>query len=247
MGKWSLIVLSADGSNTKYSQEFDEHYHCVKEGALKESLQKHVIPAFTYIKKDTINILDICFGLGYNTLATMYYIKQNNLDIKVNIFSPEFDAGLVSSLIDFEYPSELIEYQHIITSLVNTKKYHSNDVNIELFIGDAREYIKGLKNIDIVYQDAFSPHKNMLLWTKEYFCDIVSVLSDTNIITTYSRATNVRMSMYSNGLNIYENLANGLRSGTLATTNRLDLPQIDMILKQQRNPNAKATSDKDFI
>jgi tRNA U34 5-methylaminomethyl-2-thiouridine-forming methyltransferase MnmC len=245
VGKWTLIVKSADGSNTKYSKLFDEHYHCVSEGALKESLSKHVIPAFDIIKKDTLNILDICFGLGYNTLATLYYIKQNSLDIKVNIFSPEFDKELIESLKEFEYPKELKEFNHIIQSLCETSKYSDENIFIELFVGDAREYVKNLSSIDIVYQDAFSSTKNPLLWTKEYFADIKDALSDDAIITTYSQATNVRMSMFVNNLYIYQNINNDVRSGTLATTKEQNLPFVDMILKQERNPNAKPLSDKD--
>jgi tRNA U34 5-methylaminomethyl-2-thiouridine-forming methyltransferase MnmC len=240
-----LIVKSADGSNTKYSKLFDEHYHCVSEGALKESLSKHVIPAFDIIKKDTLNILDICFGLGYNTLATLYYIKQNSLDIKVNIFSPEFDKELIESLKEFEYPKELKEFNHIIQSLCETSKYSDENIFIELFVGDAREYVKNLSSIDIVYQDAFSSTKNPLLWTKEYFADIKDALSDDAIITTYSQATNVRMSMFVNNLYIYQNINNDVRSGTLATTKEQNLPFVDMILKQERNPNAKPLSDRD--
>jgi tRNA U34 5-methylaminomethyl-2-thiouridine-forming methyltransferase MnmC len=245
VGKWTLIVKSADGSNTKYSKLFDEHYHCVSEGALKESLSKHVIPAFDIIKKDTLNILDICFGLGYNTLATLYYIKQNSLDVRVNIFSPEFDKELIESLKEFEYPKELKEFNHIIQSLCETSKYSDENIFIELFVGDAREYVKNLSSIDIVYQDAFSSTKNPLLWTKEYFADIKDALSDDAIITTYSQATNVRMSMFVNNLYIYQNINNDVRSGTLATTKEQNLPFVDMILKQERNPNAKPLSDKD--
>jgi len=43
------LTLSDDGSYTAYSKEYDEHYHSTKDGALKESLQKHVIPAYDFI------------------------------------------------------------------------------------------------------------------------------------------------------------------------------------------------------
>jgi len=44
------IVECSDGTLTLYSKEFDEPYHSTKDGALNESLQKHVIPAFKYQK-----------------------------------------------------------------------------------------------------------------------------------------------------------------------------------------------------
>ena len=86
------LILCEDGTNTLYSKEFDEPYHSTKDGALHESLEKHVKPSFA-LKKNNQNlvILDICFGLGYNTFATLYFIKKHNLKTKVHILSPEFD------------------------------------------------------------------------------------------------------------------------------------------------------------
>ncbi|MDQ7068964.1 MAG: hypothetical protein Q9M40_13930 [Sulfurimonas sp.] len=62
-------VLCEDGSYTAYSKEYDEHYHSTKDGALKESLYKHVIPMFSVVHKSEVHILDICYGLGFNTLS----------------------------------------------------------------------------------------------------------------------------------------------------------------------------------
>jgi len=52
--------------------------------------------------------------LGYNTLSTLYYIKKNGLNIKVNIISPEFDGELIKFLKSFEYPEEFREFRDII-------------------------------------------------------------------------------------------------------------------------------------
>jgi hypothetical protein len=65
-------------------------------------LHKHIIPAFSHsYNKKELNILDICFGLGYNSFATIFYILENKLDIKINIYSPELDFDLIKSLKDF--------------------------------------------------------------------------------------------------------------------------------------------------
>ena len=60
-------VRTRDGSFTIYSPEYNEHYHSLKDGALKESLYKHIIPAFEHVQElSEVNILDICFGIGFN-------------------------------------------------------------------------------------------------------------------------------------------------------------------------------------
>ncbi len=101
-------ILTNDGTATLYSKEFDESYHSQKDGALRESLEKHIIPAFKFSKdRDEITILDICFGLGYNTLSTILYVNQNNIKSKIKIISPEFDRELIASLSDLSIQMSL--------------------------------------------------------------------------------------------------------------------------------------------
>ncbi|MCD6212453.1 MAG: hypothetical protein J7J02_05675, partial [Sulfurovum sp.] len=171
------IVLCEDGTNTLYSKEFDEPYHSTKDGALHESLEKYVKPSLALKKeKEQLTILDICFGLGYNTFATLYYIKKQKLSTKVHILSPEFDEGLMRSLDTFDYPPEFENIKHIIKAISQDLYYEDEQFKIKILLGDARKAIRGLtplkEKIDIVYQDAFSPAHNPLLWTTEYFKDV---------------------------------------------------------------------------
>jgi len=239
------MKISEDGSYTAYSTEYDEHYHSTKDGALNESLYKHVIPAFKVIEKKEIYILDICYGLGFNTLATIKYYQKYRPDTKLNIFSVELDENLVKSLESFRYPKEFDTLRDVISSLSKTQTFKNENIYIEIAFDDAREYIKKFTNIfDIVYQDAFSPSTNPALWTKEYFADIVKNLHDKSIITTYSTSTNVRLSMYENGINIYQNRLNNLRDGTIGLMSKSDnYEMVDMELKKTRNTEAKALID----
>ena len=184
------IVLCEDGTNTLYSKEFDEPYHSTKDGALHESLEKHVKPALALTKNKTkLTILDICFGLGYNTFATLFYIKKHKLSTKVHILSPEFDEGLVRSLDTFDYPPEFENIKHIIKAISQDLYYEDEQFKIEILLGDARKSIPQIKEkVDIVYQDAFSPAHNPLLWTTEYFRDVRTICKEDAILTTYSTA-----------------------------------------------------------
>ena len=155
------LIQTEDGSNTLYSKEYSQHYHSVCDGALNESLYKHVIPAQEHHKeKKELNILDICFGIGYNTLSTIYYLEKNDIEKKVNFFSPELDGKLITSLKSFKYPKEFESLRPIIEELSLNRYFENEKYKIELFTGDAREYVKTVKNIDIVYQDAFSSDVN---------------------------------------------------------------------------------------
>jgi tRNA U34 5-methylaminomethyl-2-thiouridine-forming methyltransferase MnmC len=242
------IVATKDGSNTLFSKLYNQHYHNPDDGAINEALSKHIIPAFTFHKdKLELTILDICFGIGYNTFSTIYYCLQNNLNIKLNIFSPELDGNLVKSLENFEFPKEFDSIKHIINSIAKTSKYEDENLKIEVFIGDARNYIKSLNenSFDIIYQDAFSSDVNFELWTKEYFDDIYKLCNDSCIMSSYAIATPIRLSMYEAGFFIYENRP-VKRKITLAFKKKQDLIEkyVDMELKKQRNKEAVALHDK---
>lgn len=243
------VIPTNDNTFTLYSTEFDECYHSTVDGALNESLNKHVIPAFNLSKeKEKITILDICFGLGYNTFSTIYYCITNNIKTKIEIISPEIDEQLVKSLKDFIYPKEFDVISHIINSISDDLYYEDEQFKINIIIGDARESLPIVtKKFDIIYQDAFSPKNNPLLWTREYFTILRKLCSDDVIITTYSSATAVRMGLYENGFLLYEYSPSGIRAGTIASLKVLDLKFIDMELKMSRNKEAKSFKDSDFI
>ncbi len=240
------MILSQDGSYTAYSKEYDEHYHSTKDGALHESFTKHVHPVFNIKKeKDEINILDICFGLGFNTFATLLYAKENNITSKINIYSPELDAKLVKSLKEFTYPKEFDSFKNIILQLSKNGVYEDENFYIEVYLGDAREYVKRFKDkFDAVYQDAFSPSTNPTLWTREYFKDISDAMKEDGVLTTYSIALKTRLALYENGFNVYLNSGENFRKATLASKEMLHSYElVDMKHKIVCNPYVESLSD----
>jgi tRNA U34 5-methylaminomethyl-2-thiouridine-forming methyltransferase MnmC len=240
------LTLSEDGSYTAYSKEYDEHYHSTKDGALKESLNKHIIPAFRVIDRDELVILDICYGLGFNTLATLLYRDENFPEKRLKIYSPELDVSLVKSLELFTYPKVFIPYKKIISALSREGVYKDENTYIELFIGDARAYVRGFKEyFDIVYQDAFSPSVNPTLWTKEYFGDIKSLMKKEGVLTSYSISLKTRLALYENGFHIYLNHGEDFRTATIASLSKLpSFEAVDMPHKIACNPTVKPLSDE---
>ena len=244
------LIRCEDGSHTLFSQEFDEPYHSTKDGALHESLEKHVKPALALSQeKQKLTILDICFGLGYNTFATLYTIKKLNLSTKVHILSPEFDEGLVRSLDTFDFPSAFDGIRPIIHAISQNLYYEDEQFKIEILLGDARKSIPTLQEkIDIIYQDAFSPAHNPMLWTREWFSDIRAKCHDDAILTTYSTAAAIRLGLYENGFFIFVHRAEMMRYSTVASLKMLaGLEYIDMELKKIRNVEARSMRDGEYI
>jgi len=239
-------VPSSDGSYTAYSKEYDEHYHSTKDGALNESLNKHVIPALLHVKnKTSITILDICFGLGFNTLATLYYLHVNHIKKKVTIISPERDGELITGLKDFEYPEIFKPFLHVVTALSSEHEYRDDMIHVTVIVGDARAYLKtATEQFDIIYQDAFSPSVNPLLWTREYFADIVRVMKNDAILTTYSTALQTRLALHEQHLHVYLNRGEGYRNATVASKQKLHgYERVNMNHKISCNPNVASLCD----
>ena len=124
--------------------------------------------------------------------------------------------------------------------------YDDEKIHIEIFLGDAREYIRNFKenSFDIVYQDAFSPSVNPLLWTKEYFKDIARIIKEDGILTTYSIALATRLALYENDFNLYLNTGEDFRDSTVASLSALGVfKKVDMEHKIACNPKAQSLKD----
>lgn len=239
-------VQSEDGSYTAYSPEYDEHYHSTKDGALNESLKKHIEPAFHIHKaKDHLKIIDICFGLGFNTLLSLYYRDTYYPDTTLEIYSPELNGELVASLVTFPYPEIFEPYLNVITDIATLGGYEDERTSITVEITDARVAMQELRGIwDVCYQDAFSPSANPLLWTREYFADVARLMGDEGLVTTYSIALPIRMALYENGFNVYLNTGVGYRSATVASVRLLsEFEKIDVEHKMKCNPLIRSLRD----
>ena len=81
-----------DGSVGLYSPEADDIYHSTY-GALSEAYEKFILPADFkkfFQKNNEIKILDICFGIGYNTKCFLnYYFDLFEKSLNDNLSSIE--------------------------------------------------------------------------------------------------------------------------------------------------------------
>lgn len=206
------IELSSDGSYTLFNINYQETYHSLRDGAIKETLFKHIFPAFEYANfTEKIRVLDICFGLGYNSFFTLRHFIFRKYSQTLEIYSPEKDALLLKDLLHFSYPKEIhtldgIELVEILKAINEKRRYQKDRWSLECFIGDARQYLKNFEDqfFDIVYQDAFSFSKNPELWSEEFFTLLYAKLNEYGVVTTYSQSSTVRDNAKKAGFYIYE-------------------------------------------
>jgi len=90
-----LPYFTGDGSVGLFSEEFDDIYHS-SYGALSEAYEKFA-DAIPNISKQNLRVLDICYGLGYNTKA---FLNQNfNKNIMIDCLDIDKNLLLLSPFI----------------------------------------------------------------------------------------------------------------------------------------------------
>ena len=202
-------VLTRDKSKTLWSEKYQEHYHSLS-GAVEEAFKKFAEPCKIkeLAKKGKIRILDVCFGIGYNSAAAIEVALQENPACEIEIVGIENDSAVFEEIQKF---SPQLKYYNVIKLLVKEDTF--GRIKLSVLKTDAREAVKQIKGeFDAVFLDPFSPKKCPELWTKEFFQEIASKMKLGSVLATYSYAREVRENLAAAGLNVIDGPVVGRRS-----------------------------------
>jgi len=211
-------ITTDDGSVTFYNEKYQDVYH-TKSGAIEESFEKFVKPCKIeeLASKGRVSILDVCFGLGYNTGAAIDVILKKNPDCKITVYALENDPEIISLIKDLNPP---LKNYCIIEDLAKDKEFKTNNIHLKLLMGDARETIKTItQKFDAVFLDPFSPAKQPDLWQTEFFADIKKLMNKGGILTTYSYARMVKDNLKDAGFIVSDGPIIGRRSPSTIAQN----------------------------
>lgn len=196
-----------DGSFTFYSDTFKEAFHS-RQGAKAEAFVKfaQATELTQQAQRGHIRLLDVCYGLGYNTAAAIETIGQAVPDCSIEVYGLELDASVPLAateppLIDSWTPP----VQEILRQLARHHRYEAAQLTATLLIGDARQTIQQLTGrwqADAIFFDPFSPRRCPQLWTVEFFQQVAACLTPTGKLATYSRSAAVRSALLDAGLQI---------------------------------------------
>lgn len=170
-----------DGTVGLFSREDDDIYHSTY-GALSESWQKFTLPSHLeeYLKfNNEVKILDICYGIGYNTKTALQVFinnyfekeklaKKNNKnssltstsssaihsDNIVNYLSEEISKNEVENLFDSEKISDL--------NICNDGAIHSNNISLGNEQNNCSEITSNIKNKSSILIDAIDMDRNLV-------------------------------------------------------------------------------------
>jgi len=225
-------ILTKDGTISLRSLIFQENFHSL-EGAKKETDLKFINPSdLKRFKNKSLNVLDICFGLGYNSASLFNKIIRQNTSI--NWYALEIDnkpLGYALRNKSFQklwHPKVL----KIFKSLYQNSKYKDQFFECEILWGDARRKINNIpENIkfDLVYLDGFSPQKCPQIWSEDFIAKVIHTLNHKGYFITYSSSAAIRKTLRNLGLNIF-NIKPNLISKKLWSNGTIAIKSIDSII-----------------
>lgn len=198
-------VTTADGTDTLFSERYDQTYHS-HHGAGTET--RHVFldgsgMAERLAAGKSTRILEVGFGTGLNFLMT----AQCALDGRaaLDYVALERDLLPADTLAALNHgrrlgaerlQDRLVAWRAELPPTVAPGSYafSSADLALTLLIGDATE-IQLTTDFDAVYLDAFSPDANPELWTASFLRHLFEALRPGGRLATYSAKGSVRRAL----------------------------------------------------
>lgn len=196
------IVKTADGSDTLYVSELNEHYHSTF-GAVQESKHIFIEAGLQKCELTSINLFEVGFGTGLNAYLTVLESIKLNLTI------------LYITIEKYPLPSTIwttLNYAEIVPN-GNPKLFkmiHEAKWNEKVKITDHFSILKlssDLTDLDylklplfhLIYFDAFSPEKQPELWETSIFLQLASHSTLGAKLVTYCAKGAVRRSLIAAG------------------------------------------------
>jgi chorismate dehydratase len=218
------LVPTEDGSFTLFSEAFGEACHSTT-GAKTETIL-HYIEGCKVLEKiilySPLTILEVGFGLGVGFLTTLEKMPLNR---RWHFISVELDKNLLDWFKENHPKLNLVWKDNLLTT-------ENDNFKLTVIQGDARvELPKFLtlhpETFHAIYQDAFSPKRNPILWTKEWFSLLKKNSHSEVILSTYSASASIRKSLHETGWGVQKGEKFGpKRTSTRAVLNRSTDPEI---------------------
>ena len=196
------LIKTADGSDTLFVRELDEHYHSTF-GAIQESLHVFIKSGLNLKNEPKLTIFEVGFGTGLNVFLTLLDSLKSGQNIHyITIEKYPIPRNTWESL---NYPKLLQEdsteiFRKIHLSPWNEKVRLTENFVLTKILGDMSSFdFDRLPLFDLIYFDAFSPEKQPELWETVIFNKLYSNTLPLGILVTYCSKGIVRRSLKESG------------------------------------------------
>ena len=223
--------LTQDGSIGLYNKELDEIYHS-KFGAKKEAYEKFIEPVLMVAKP---KILDICYGIGYNTKTAIQYLK--NIEY---IDCIEIDEKLAKESFKYSFDEKI---NKIIENNLKNPDF------IHFYFDDARKILPLLnKKYNIIFHDGFAPYKQPELWSEDFIFAISKLIEYDGIYVTYNHSKPILNALLKAGFTVGKTIKNEKTIATIASFNPdlIKNPLDDFEIETLKTKSAITYKDKNL-
>lgn len=189
-------IITADNTETFINEKVGESYHS-QTGAVDEALKKYAIPCRIkeLAKTGKIKILDVCFGLGYNSAMAVSVALEENHDCEIEVVGLEYDPEIINRISEVNPPISFFQNYKRLSK--QNLEFKEGNVSVKILLGDARETCRSLpeNHFDAVFFDPFSPKTAPEMWQVQFFEQMYRVMNSSAVLATYSCARIVRENM----------------------------------------------------
>ena len=236
-----------DGSYTFYSEEFQEAFHS-SFGAKQEAEVRYIEPCeikALAARQSSIRLLDICYGLGYNSAAALEAIWSVNPQCQIDLIALEISSDVPLQAISHHLLAQWHSpIPNLLAQLGTKSLIREEKLTAELLLGDARQTIQQVVSrawqADAIFLDPFSPRKCPQLWTVEFLALVAKCLMPRGKLATYSCSAAIRSALIANGLKVSSITGAGRKSpGTLAAFVYKKIPYLSQ--QEQEHLRTRAT------
>lgn len=223
------LERTEDGSYSIRDAETGELQHN-RAGAYTEALVNFVRPAGLLAKaakQADLQVLDVCFGLGYNTFVFLEQLARQPSSAckRVQLSAIESDPSVLNLV------PRILEYENFVavrdtTSLPDVWDFGETrfvlpngiKVALDLIQCDVRREVPRMRGskreFDAVFHDPFSPRRMCELWTYDLFKAYYDMtMPRSGVVLTYSSAGAVRGGMQQAGFSVWKTAGVGDKSG----------------------------------
>ena len=194
------IIITKDGSHSLYLSDIGETYHSIY-GAFAEAIHVFIKNGLHSHPKQSLNILEIGFGTGLNSLLTLDNIQDKKVhytSLEPFPVSEEFYTKLNFHTLTKSSQNIFIELHKCDweEDILITENFtlHKTEISLQNFTTENK--------FDIIYFDAFSPEKQAEMWTSEIFEECFNLLNKNGFLVTYCAKGVVKRTLNSVGFEI---------------------------------------------
>ena len=197
------IIITKDGSHSINISNTNITYHS-KYGAIQESKHVYIEAALKQLlnQKSCINIFEMGFGTGLNTLLTLIEAENNRQKI---YYETVEEFSLEKEFFEKLNYCEQLQRQDLQLPFL---QLHNCDWQKEISLTSFLDFKKtntSLQNyifnktFDIIFYDAFAPRAQPELWTTEIFIKLFDALFQNGLLITYCSKSDVQRAMQAAG------------------------------------------------